>query len=292
MRYLLCRPIGGLNDILNQIAKCFDYARATSRSLVIDTDYVFSTHFKLDFKKIFIPFGIDDHFLTPLEITFRDTASVMPENLPSPNFCYEVEDVNGLGLCLRGTRTILSFDFQVDHPQEVLIHHAYGGGQAGIDALARLTLRAELQEEFQSRLHQIEYDLNFLGVHIRNTDYKSQYQEFIDSLDVSGFKGVFLATDSREVLDYANTTLGTDRVVSMADFPVTQSYFSLHGSVDGESAYDRAVDAVLDLLFLSACKGFAACPLSPGQGATWSGFAVLAYHLRQRPDILRQLISL
>jgi len=291
VRYLLCRPIGGLNDILNQVAKCFAYAQTTSRVLVIDTNYVFSTHFKLDFKKIFIPFGIDNHFLTPLEITFQDSASIIPENLPSPNFCYEVEDVHGLGLCIKRTRTILSFDFQVDHPQEVLIHHAYGGGQAGIDALARLNLKTELQEEFQLRLHRIGYDLNYLGVHIRNTDYISQYQEFIDSLDVRGYRGIFLATDSREVLDYANTTLGMDRVISMANFPKSQNYFSLHGFVDRENAYDRAVDAVLDLFFLGACKDFVACPLSPGQGATWSGFAVLAYHLRQRPDILRRLIS-
>lgn len=253
---------------------------------------MFSTHFKLDFKDIFIPFGADGHFLTPPEIALQESASTIPESLSSPNFCYEVEDVTGLGLCIKGTRTILSFDFHVDHPQDVLIHHAYGGGHVGVDALARLDIRPELKEEFQVRLQRIGGDLNFLGIHIRNTDYKSQYHEFIDSLELGEYDRIFLATDSREVLDYAKATLGTDRVISMATFPQSRNYVSLHGSIDQASAYDRAVDAVLDLLFLGASQGFAACPLSSGQGPTWSGFAILAYHLRKRPDILRRFIAL
>ena len=291
MRYLLCRPIGGLNDILNQVAKCFDYARATSRALVIDTNYVFSRHFRLDFKDVFIPFGADSNFSTPSEITFEESASIVPESLPSPNFCYEFEDVNRLGLCIKGTRTVLSFDFQIDYPQDVLIHHAYGGGPAGIDALARLDLRAALREELQLRLDRIGYDLNFLGLHIRNTDYTSQYQEFISSLDISGYNRIFVATDSRAVLDYAKETLGPNRIISMARFPQSQERSSLHDSVDHTNAYVRAVDAILDLIFLGAGSGFAACPLSIGQGAGWSGFSILAYQLRKRPDILRRFIA-
>ncbi len=292
MRYLLCRPIGGLNDILNQVARCFEYSRITSRTLVIDTNYVYSTHFQLNFKDIFIQFGSENAFYTPSEVKFRDSSSTMPVCLPGPNYQYEVEDIAGLGLCVKGTNEVLSFDFSLDYSQDVLIHHAYGGGKFGINALARLDLAKDLKVQLQTRLEKINFDLDFIGVHIRNTDYKSDYETFLNDLSKNALKKLFLATDSLEVLNYATRVFSEDRVISFTRFSQSKDNICLHNSVDRANAYDRAIDAMSDLIFLSLSKEFYACPLSDGQGAQWSGFSILAYHLRQRPDVLSRFLTL
>ena len=37
-KYILCRPVGGLNDIFCQIEKCWQYAEKYNRILIVDTD--------------------------------------------------------------------------------------------------------------------------------------------------------------------------------------------------------------------------------------------------------------
>jgi hypothetical protein len=39
VKYLLCRPLGGLNDILCQIYNCYGYCLRNNRILMIDTEY-------------------------------------------------------------------------------------------------------------------------------------------------------------------------------------------------------------------------------------------------------------
>ena len=60
MKYVLVRPLGGLNDIFNQIFKCANYAKSNSRELIIDT---IPTDFIDDFFKYFIP---KDDFIKPI----------------------------------------------------------------------------------------------------------------------------------------------------------------------------------------------------------------------------------
>ena len=58
MKYLLCRPCGGLNDILCQIGGCYNYCAKYNRILLIDTNH---------FKAAYGGFSFDKYF------TFIDT---------------------------------------------------------------------------------------------------------------------------------------------------------------------------------------------------------------------------
>lgn len=53
MRYLLCRPRGGINDTLNQIELCWRYARSYNRILVVDTEYLVSSGICISFSELF-----------------------------------------------------------------------------------------------------------------------------------------------------------------------------------------------------------------------------------------------
>src|SRR5947209_3468047 len=55
-RLLLCRPQGGLNDMLCQIEKCCQYADRVGRTVIVDTDYARSAPatFKDHLSKYFV----------------------------------------------------------------------------------------------------------------------------------------------------------------------------------------------------------------------------------------------
>ena len=53
MKYLLCRPRGGLNDTLNQIELCWRYSEIYNRILIIDTEYLISTGISVKFSSLF-----------------------------------------------------------------------------------------------------------------------------------------------------------------------------------------------------------------------------------------------
>ena len=51
MKYLLCRPGGGLNDNLCVIQKCIEYSKRFNRILLIDTNY--NNTYKFNFCDVF-----------------------------------------------------------------------------------------------------------------------------------------------------------------------------------------------------------------------------------------------
>ena len=103
---------------------------------------------------------------------------------------------------------------------------------------------------------------------------------------------MYLATDNLEVLSYTTRVFGLDRIIRFARFSQSKDNKCPHNSVEGSKAYDHATDAVSDLMFLILSKKFSACLLPDRQGAQWDGFFILAYHLRQRSDVLICLLML
>lgn len=53
-RLLLCRPLGGLNDILCQIESCCRYAERFGRTVVVETDFHCTKSFRDDFSRYFV----------------------------------------------------------------------------------------------------------------------------------------------------------------------------------------------------------------------------------------------
>ena len=65
-RLLLCRPQGGLNDMLCQVEACCRYGERSGRSVIVDTNYAGSTYFRDDLRNYFrsrhgkLILGLDD----------------------------------------------------------------------------------------------------------------------------------------------------------------------------------------------------------------------------------------
>lgn len=272
-KIVLCRPHGGLNDTLCQIQHCFAYCRKFNRRLILDTSRS----------------GLHDNFLRYFEFTdssvrvddwqaFKaesdtSSATVLPNISPDLLDTYEVE----LGECGVyfdiDTMTPLSFDRAKDHPQDILIHEACGGGINSYWLLKYLTPTDFLISELRNRLSHLPSP--YIGIHIRNTDLETDHIKLLNDLDyaISG-QGVLFCTDSGKL--QADLKAGDGHTAS-AHFVAELDPISsdpLHGVESTNTDSNLAMFA--DLVALSQSRKLFFSFTKEGR---ISGFSGLAYAL-------------
>jgi hypothetical protein len=79
-RHLLCRPAGGLTDMLSQISICMAYARHHDRCLIIDTDI-----------RDFVAESASDHFFDSHQLRAPPTEPKPSQPSQQPEFCSQVD---------------------------------------------------------------------------------------------------------------------------------------------------------------------------------------------------------
>ena len=117
-RLLLCRPLGGLNDILCQVERACRYAERFDRTVIIDTRHQSTTYFRDSFSRYFI--SREDRLVLDAAAVFDrlDSLDVFPSFLagrvtrPMVRFdralqCFVDTDSN----------LVPSFDFERDYDQ-------------------------------------------------------------------------------------------------------------------------------------------------------------------------------
>ncbi len=287
-RLLLCRPLGGLNDMLCQIESACGYAERFDRTVIVDTAYS-KTYFRDRFSGYFA--SRQERLLLDADAVIErlDQLEVFPNFLAGRVSRYAtrfdrelsrfVEDESGL---------IPSFDFDRDYAEPLIVHHASGGGMIGIGALARLRLRAPLVAILLQRL--AEVGPRYLGVHVRNTDYKARYRDDTVVAKIAPNEPIFLATDNRDTVDKFRSLFGA-RIHAFASLPAAAGV-RIHNIDDPARANERNRDAILDLAMLALASRLYLFELEPNAyGARYSGFSVLAAHLHDARPVLRSLIS-
>lgn len=294
-RLLLCRPQGGLNDMLCQIEKCCAYGEAHDRTTIIDTNYDHSPFFRDTFANYF-------DSLQARVILDRAKAPALAKRLTTAPPCVQgrldayrfhfdqqadnfVEDQSG---------EPITFDFGEDHRELLLVHNACGGGRESVAALGRFRLKAEIADRLVERIEAMNGD--YVAVQIRNTDYQSNDRDLVARLNKrivsGGCERLFVATDNAQSLAFVRETWPQLQVFSFSVLPERQQG-SLHRyRGDESSAQIRAnnTDAILDLLTLAFASVLVLIPLAPDQRVEYSGFGLLAKDLRERSDVLERLV--
>ena len=180
-RYVLCRPEGGLNDVLCQIERVCRYAEKFDRNVIIDTNHHSTCSIKDHFSKYFVSkqkrVALD---LTSIEFDLKN-VSVVPSFLTSDPFQYDAHyHDNHECFVERNTHQPITFDFSRDYAECLLVHHDCGRlCGASVAALSRLRLHDNLSNELTKRLKSI--GSSYASVHIRNTDYKTNYRSLLKS---------------------------------------------------------------------------------------------------------------
>src|SRR5438309_1785536 len=140
-RLVLCRPQGGLNDILCQIERVCRYAERHDRMVVVDTDYAHARSFRDRLSEYFVSrqrnliLNAD-----PIAATL-DQRAVFPPHLAGRMTRYETRyDFQRFKFVEADSGEPTSFDFTRDYDEPLLVHHDSGGGVVSLNALARLRL--------------------------------------------------------------------------------------------------------------------------------------------------------
>jgi len=289
-RWLLCRPQNGLNDMLCTIEAACRYAERFGRTVVVDTAFDGASHFRDRFSRYFVSRQAD--LLLDLEAVGGglDDLETAPACLRGRIGAYRARYDVALDRRVDADSGVpLTFDFEVDHPEPLLVHHHGNGGNRSFAALARLRLHDSLVDELVARLRAI--GAPYSALHIRHTDYRSHYESELDALSRQVAGPVFIATDNREALAHCRAAFGPDRVHAFADLPQAAGR-TLHDLAPSDDAWSRNRDAILDLVMLGLSTTLYTFKLAPNHiGTTTSGFSRLAIHLVENRPLLRELIG-
>jgi hypothetical protein len=284
--YILLRPEGGLNDILCQIDLVLRYAKKYKRKVLVDTAYEHTNGFNDSFSR---------YFTSKTDILCLDAnkyINLMQKSTVYPLFirgrlnkytCHfqcgvsnYVDDLTGLPI---------GFDFKNKYKEEVLVHHASGGGQGSLGAISCLRLNSDIIKIIKLRLSEIGG--RYTGIHIRNTDYKTDWYDQIQSIRGVLKPPYYVATDDPSTLIEIKKELGEKNVFSYTRYPDYNNGVPLHLKGSGLDVYDKNIDAILDLIMLSLSfrlyvfNLYDKCQGSEGMMPKYSGYSQLALNLWQ-----------
>ena len=272
--------------MLVQMFKCAQYAKASNRILYIDTEKggfldSFANYFTSISPTILL--GKLD-FLTP---PFDVFPSCLSDNITTYQAGY---DGKKNLFCHTLTNTPITFDFSKLYTEQVLVHEQCGRG-VGWKMLEAFKLKENIRQHIATIINSLgEYD----AVHIRNTDYKTDYKRFFAEIrDQLGTK-VVVCTDDFECQTYAKSFFG-GKLYIVTDIPNTQGK-TLHMN----AALDRFqtnLNTLCDLFVLACSNNLYFTHIEPYKysGITReqkyvSGFSRLANDLHKNPALTQRLL--
>lgn len=217
-RLLLCRPLGGLNDSLNQLWRCHLYAKRHERELVVDLDV------NPFLKELFGHLSL----VNPSVCSFIEAASerwlelnqmsTYPVELRGRLNSYATRRMPGESRAIRFDRETgvrLSFDFDSDYQQQLLVHHSEGGGADGVQFLKNFAFSHESRAQILDLISKFGTSFDF--VHLRATDYSSDLDQFARELSRrKPAPKIYLATDNYLALQAIRERFPTSEIMSLA----------------------------------------------------------------------------
>lgn len=293
-RYLLCRPMGGLNDMLCQIARCLVYCRRTGRYLYVDGS---RSGFLDDLSKYF-EFSEDvsgQLSLSDEECTMLNSLQVAPASFSSRLATYQTQfgrlDAKLATRSFSANRVdaetgiVPTFDFDRDYDEAVLLHESGGGGLRSLGAVRKLRLQEPIARAVQAALAALGG--RYHSIHIRSGDAQVEcdYVEFFEGLSLgSTVKSIHLACDQRQVQDHARMVLSSYKVFTFDDLPRTGGR-RLHENPH-IPRWETNLHCIVDLVLLAGADNIVLAPSLVRGKKFSSGFSRLAGKLHRRPKTL------
>jgi len=323
MKYLLCRPRGGFNDLLTQVELCWRYADLHNRILVIDTEYLVTTGISVRFSKLFETQKIHKNVFLSLSSTLLDKLndlSTFPPTCAKRLNNYEVKP-GATGRVDKKNGVPLTFNFNKHYSEDLLVHDQFGGGRLAINCLSRLKFTKQFNEDLLKQLSPL-IGKNHIAIHIRHTDYQTNYIDVFKKIYPHSInQRLLLCTDSVEVLKYASVYFDQSDLISLSLPPDTRglglpTYATFH--CNHEQRYELVIQSFSDLIGLATAKKTFFCKLTPGKFSLtaskhqdftvyatriyktstknigvngFSGFSFLADSLKKNPTIMNNFFS-
>jgi hypothetical protein len=294
-RLILCRPESGLNDFLCEIERCCRYADHHKRLVLVDSASKNAKTFRDSFANYFVSTQ-QNLILNGEEYSgLLDSMNVYPPALKGRVNNHEVALVRVAGaeegqrrfLAIdRQSRHPLTFNFAQSHSEQLLVHQQPMGGEISLAGLRRMRLHDRLVDGLIARLKRLGEP--FLGIHIRHTDYQTDYSAVIEAIGDTPFKQIFLATDNALVREEFRSRFGIKLVTFSALPSMKGAPLHLGSPSDPKEHYRINSDAVLDLMTLAFASQLVIARTTSGN---FSGYSLLAKNLRSNRDLLKRLVG-
>jgi hypothetical protein len=260
------------------VAKSLDASRTSARGLVIDTRS--NDRFPFDLNRfVQSEYVLTENSAFPTSAIIAAQASTYPGGVKGkvePK-TYITQEVNG-ALVEEDSMETLTWPRKLRGVSaSLIIHEQWGGGMQSLKALAYLQPTKELTEKIRPWLMD-EYTQGFLGIHFRNTDYRSS----LGSLKTEATRnpgGSLIFTDDINLMVSQLPDRARLATATISDDPA-----------------ELFVGALGDLLALSKCQSIALIPLS-GANVKYSGFGLLASSVwaaraNSKYELLKRIISI
>lgn len=292
-RLLLCIPRGGLNDTLCQIQKCLDYAIEFDRTVIIDARKSglmgqFDDYFSIDpHIQNIIPHL--DHDIYPFLNSLRCVPASLHNRIDSfksafySPFQQYVDIKNNM---------LIGFNFDRDYSEPLLVHEQAGGGTDSWELLSNVTLQPDVARHILSKLSVIKED--YVAIHIRNTDYQTDYQNLFSWLRPQLInKQILICSDDANMFEQARLTFDQSTVFSVsntfAQINTQNQPLHIHEKYHNDLEKKNAtIDALTDLLALGGASDLFFSKVITGQ---ISGFSSLALFLYKKKYVIKNLLS-
>jgi hypothetical protein len=296
-RVLLCIPHGGLNDTLGQIEKCRRYAKAFDRVLVIDTHRRSGilSHFP-DFFEMKDPGGVTvvpqlDESLRRRLNALTCNPAALQNRIGEYVSLYSTERNN---VCEKTSGGLNTFDFEKDYEEQLLVNEQCRSGHLAEHLLPRLVLSLRARSEISASLSRLPRP--YVGVHVRNTDYRTDYVALFESMyDQVAWKNLLVCSDDAGAISHARSFFRHSVVITATAIPNAVGKPLHRGSTyDSHDERVRAtITALTDLLALGCAQEFhyAKIVSDGNRGPTRSGFSLLADHLFRNRHLIESLLG-
>jgi hypothetical protein len=291
-KYLLCRPTGGINDIFCQIEMCWDYAEKYNRNLIIDT----TNHLSLmaNFSDFFSPLNRETHinnvfFSIPNEKKdILNNLTCRPCEIQHKIHQYKASHT-AEGTLDSASLVKLTFDFDKNYIEDLLVHDQFGGGKLSFKLLERLVINDNIIDTIHERLN--KFDPDYIAVHVRNTDYKTDYQTFFQKIynDVAN-KSVLICSDDTAVIQYAKYFFNKSIILTSSDIPDLKGkpLHKMYSYENREDVLNANINSIVDLVAMGLSRKLFITNTSFFN--IFSGFSSLALHLNNNRSIAKTLL--
>lgn len=251
-RYMICVPQAGIFDKMNIINKCVQYAKKYDRVVIIDTTEDWFNDDINDYIQIHSPYvytGRADsitHKISDLSI-YPPTINI--ENLQ--NITLKIEKQyhyfqNNIDLTI---------DLKKDYNERVIVYSDLGGGYGPVDLLEISSFSPMVLDVYKSRRKQLPK--KYIGIHIRNTDHKSDVPKFIDTYKTALVGHIiFLASDNKNTIDefkelYGKNVITFANIVDNGGKPIHDGFYRTK-----MESKEYNIDTFVDILLLASATEY------------------------------------
>jgi len=207
-------------------------------------------------------------------LIFNNEFTTYPNILENKLYDYDNRYEYIRGFCYNSVS--LSVNFNEEYSEDIILHNNCGGGTNGANMLSLLILNDYVIDSIKIRYTMI--DKPYTSIHIRNTDYKTDYIAFSTQNNNTILEdNIFLATDSKEALVYFKNLKTNDKLYTFIK-TLNNNNYPIH-RVNNNNTGNVFIDTICDVILLALADKFVFPPKN-------YGFTKLAIQLFNNKNIL------